>query len=58
MPEYRAYTIGPDGHILRVDLICVDEETARQRAKQPVDGHGVQPWLGDKRIATFRHLDS
>jgi hypothetical protein len=33
MPEYRAYLIGPDGHIVkRVELVCTDE-VAREQAK-------------------------
>ena len=37
MPEYF---IGHDGHIMqRLDLICADDETAKQQAKYLVDGH-------------------
>jgi hypothetical protein len=29
MPEYRAYIIGPDGHIQnRIDIVCEEESTA------------------------------
>jgi hypothetical protein len=55
MPDYRAYILGPDGHIqLRVELHCADEETATERAKQLVDGHGVELWDGARKIATYR----
>jgi hypothetical protein len=31
MEEYRAYVIGPDGHIInRVDIRCSDETEARR----------------------------
>jgi hypothetical protein len=55
MPDYRAYMLGPDGHIqLRVELHCADEETARERAQQLVDGYGVELWDGARKIATYR----
>jgi hypothetical protein len=45
MPDYRAYIVGPDGHIQsRVDLICKDETAAKEQAKQLVDGHDVELW--------------
>jgi chromosomal replication initiation ATPase DnaA len=43
MPEYRAYIIGSDGHFQSsVPLICPDDETAKDQAKQLVDGHDVE----------------
>jgi len=34
MQEYRAYLMGPDGHVThRIDLICADENAAKERAK-------------------------
>jgi hypothetical protein len=54
--EYRAYILGPDGHILRrIDLFCVDDDAAKKRAKQLVDGHDVELWQIDRRIAEFKH---
>lgn len=54
--EYRAYILGPDGHIQsRVDLICADQNTAIEHAKQLVDGHDVELWELDRKIATFPH---
>ena len=52
--EYRAYTIGADGHIQkRFDLTATDEPTAREQAEGLLDGHEVELWLGAKRIAKF-----
>jgi hypothetical protein len=54
MLEYRAYLIGRDGHIVhRVDILCVDDEAAKERAQLLVDGHTVELWQGTRRIATF-----
>jgi hypothetical protein len=54
MQEYRAYIIGPDGHIQqRVDFECVDDAAAQEHAKQLVDGHDIELWQRDRKIATF-----
>lgn len=48
MQEYRAYVLGPDGHIQeRIDLVCADDDAAKERAKALVDGHDVELWQLD-----------
>jgi hypothetical protein len=55
MQDYRAYILGPDGHVQnRVDLLCDDEAEAIKLAKQLVDGHDVELWQLDRRIETFK----
>jgi hypothetical protein len=54
--QYRAYIIGPDGHIQeRIDLICADDDAAEARARNLVNGHDVELWQLDRRIAKFKH---
>ena len=54
MAEYRAYIIGVDGHFVRaVELICPDDDTAKEYAKQLADGLEIELWQGDRRIAKF-----
>jgi len=54
MREYRAYLIGRDGHILhRVDLLCADDEAAKERALLLMDGHTVELWQGDRLVLTL-----
>jgi hypothetical protein len=54
MEEYRAYVIGPDGHIFnRVDIRSPDETEARRLAKIAVDGHAVELWQADRFIERF-----
>ena len=51
MPEYRAYMVGTDGHILNVaELVCPNDESAKEYARQLVDGHDVELWQGERRI--------
>lgn len=48
MQEYRAYIVDKNGHVIsRIDLICADEDAARERAKQLVDGQAVELWQGN-----------
>ena len=52
--EYRAYAIGSDDRIiLRVDLMCDDDEDANERARQLVDYHTIELWQGKQLLARF-----
>jgi hypothetical protein len=54
MPEYRAYILGSDGHFYRaVPLDCADDTEAMERAKQLLDGHDIELWQRDRKIARF-----
>ena len=52
--EYRAFILGPDGHVqARIDLIHADDENAaKEQAQRLVDGHDVELWQLDGKIAT------
>jgi hypothetical protein len=52
--QYRAYFVGTDGHFIRaVELFCPDDEAAKERANQLVDGFDVERWQADRKIAQF-----
>ena len=54
MPEYRVYIIGEGGHFeSAVPLICPDDDTAKEKAKQLVDGHDVELWQYARKVAKF-----
>jgi hypothetical protein len=54
MTYYRAYLIGRDGHFMKaVDLVCDDDDGAKKCARQMVDGHDVELWEHDRRVAKF-----
>jgi hypothetical protein len=54
MLEYRAYLIGRDGQIMdRVDLVGSDDESAKERVKQMVDGRCMELWHEGRRVATL-----
>ena len=48
-PNSGSLMIGLDGHIQgRVDLICADDEAAKERAVQLANGDDVELWQGDR----------
>jgi hypothetical protein len=54
MGQYRAYVIGDDGHIMMaLDLLCADDHAAKEQALQLADGHDIELWQIDRRIAIF-----
>jgi hypothetical protein len=54
MQEYSACIIGQDGHIQqRIDLLCADDNAAKEQARKLANGHDVELWQRDRQIATF-----
>jgi hypothetical protein len=54
MPEYRAYILDREGHIIRpVDLHCENDDKAKEKARQLVNGHDVELWQLDRKTSTF-----
>jgi hypothetical protein len=54
MPDYRAYLIGSDGHFFKsVALDEIDDAAAIAAATQLIDGHDVELWQRDRKIAEF-----
>jgi hypothetical protein len=56
MDGFYAYIVDSEGHVInRVNLAFESEEDAAERAEALVDGHDVELWQRDRKIATFRH---
>jgi hypothetical protein len=54
MEDDRAYLIRPDGLIVsRIDLLCEDENTAVEQARQLAHDCAVELWTCDRKIAEF-----
>jgi hypothetical protein len=52
MADYRAYTVGLDGHFIASQAFCCDDDSeAIEQARQFVDGHAVELWSGERFIA-------
>jgi hypothetical protein len=57
MPEYRAYTVGADGHFIGFEpLVCADDAEATERAQRLVNGHDVELWTGPRLVAKLSHI--
>lgn len=54
MKEYQVYILHEDGHIKsRTDLSCENDEEAKKRAQQLVDGHAIELWQQARKIVKF-----
>jgi len=58
MPLYRAYLIHKGQVWTAVDLNCTDDADARQQAESLLNGHDVELWQRDRRIALLISKDS
>jgi hypothetical protein len=55
MADYRVYIVGRDGNFQSsIALDCAGDEAAIESAKQFVDGHDIELWQRDRKIATFQ----
>ena len=55
MLDYRVYLIGSDGHFYNaVPLKCTSDDEAIEKARQLVDGHNVELWQLDRKVAAFK----
>jgi len=57
MLDYRVYLIGSDGHFYNavpLKLKCTNDDEAIEKARQLVDGHDVELWQLDRKVAAFK----
>ena len=55
--EYRAYSVGGDGHITHShQFIAPNDGAAFEHARQFVDGYVIELWNGDRLVATLKKL--
>jgi hypothetical protein len=51
MPDYRAYTVGRDGHFIGFEpLACGDDAEAIEQAKRLVGTCDVELWCGPRLV--------
>lgn len=54
---YRAYVFGPDGRLRqRVDLICADDDAAKEQTKRLAISGDAELWQGARLVCIYRHL--
>ena len=55
MPDYRAYVVGNNGHVLkRYDFQSPDDAAALEHARQHVTDKDVEVWQLDRAVGTLR----
>jgi hypothetical protein len=53
--EYQMRIIGTDGQLRRmIGLLCPDDESAKDYAREVVHDHDIELWQGDRRIERFK----
>jgi hypothetical protein len=53
--DYRAFTVGSDGHFIGFEpLICADDAEAIERAERLVDRQDVELWCGDRLVIRLK----
>ena len=56
MTEYRAYTVGRDGHFNGYEpLICAGDAEAIEKARRLVDRCDVELWSGPRLVIRLKH---
>jgi hypothetical protein len=55
LKEYRAYTVGPDGHFINCEGFTAGDDTqAIVDAKRLVDGYDIELWSGDRFVILLK----
>jgi hypothetical protein len=55
MQQYRAFQLDWNGRVVgRIDLICADDEDAKQQAQRLLYDRDLELWQLDRKVATFR----
>jgi hypothetical protein len=56
MADYRAYSVGLDGHLIKFDaIVCANDAAAIEKAKRFVDGHDIELWCGERLVTRISH---
>jgi hypothetical protein len=56
MQEYRAYTVGSDGHFIGFEpIVCANDDEATEQAKRMLDGHDIEVGIGGRMVIRLNH---
>ncbi|SFJ68748.1 hypothetical protein [Bradyrhizobium sp. Gha] len=54
--DYRAYILEDDGRITGVhELDCANDEEAKEKAAQLLDGHDLDVWRRERHLVRLKH---
>ena len=51
---YRAYLIENGRVYVAIDLTCTDDDDAKRQTANLSNGHDIEVWEGDRRVALLR----
>jgi hypothetical protein len=56
MPYYRIYLMDDKGHSSEPPrtTLCDNDDEAQDVARQLLDGHALEVWCGDRKVATLK----
>ena len=55
MADYRAFTVGADGHFVGFEpIVCDTDEQAVERARHLLDGRTIEVWCAERLIAKLK----
>jgi hypothetical protein len=58
MPYYYAYHVDAGGHVLsRTDIYAETDEQAVEKAKERLNGQGVEVWCLDRKVCALKRPD-
>jgi hypothetical protein len=53
--EYRAYTVGLDGHFVGFEaIVCDTDDEAIERANRMLRNYGIEVWCADRMVAKLK----
>jgi hypothetical protein len=59
MSEYRAFTVGTDGHFVGFEpIVCDTDDQAIEAAKRLLDGLAAEVWCADRMVARLATKES
>jgi hypothetical protein len=51
LADYRAYTVGRDGHFIGYEpLVCDDDQQAIEQTKRLMNGYSIELWSGGRFV--------
>jgi hypothetical protein len=54
--EYRAFTIGADGHFVGFEpIVCDDDASAIERATRLLNDHDIEIWSRGRMVVRLHH---
>jgi hypothetical protein len=55
MADYRAFTVGSDGHFVGFEpIVCDTDDQATEQAKQLLNGRDIEVWCAERLVVRLK----